>query len=114
MKFEFEGRIYHLHYSFRIGLIYEEIQKKSIDFSNLSQLDLITLFYAAFIATLQYNKVNNTIKFEDFMNWIDDNGGEKLIIDFTHWYIDVMKQQAALISQPTEDEEVKGERDPNG
>lgn len=108
MKINFEGRTYAMHYSFRIGMLFEEIQNKNIDFSHLTQMDLITLFYAAFLATLQYHKVNNNVKFEDFMNWVDDNGGEQLIIDFTNWYVDALKQQAQIMGKKETTEE-----DPN-
>ena len=112
MTIEFEGRSYALHYSFRIGMLYEQIQEKSIDFSHLNQLDLITLFYATFLATLQYHKVNHNVKFEEFMNWIDDNGGEQLILEFTNWYIDSLTYQAKLMSKK-EVKGDKGEPDPN-
>lgn len=111
MKIDFEGRTYNLHYSFRIGFLYEQIQQKPIDFSNLTQYDLVLLFYCTFLATLQYNKVNNHMTFEDFLNWVDDNGQEKMVVDFTNWYVDTLKQQSKLLA-PKEDNET-GDTDPN-
>ena len=115
MKIEYDGKIYEMHYSFRIGMLYEQIQGKSIDLATFNQFDLIMLFYASFLSTLQYHKVNNIIRFEDFMNWIDDNGGEKLVVEFSNWYVNVIKQQYELIGNS--DKEIKdkkeGEPDPN-
>lgn len=112
MKIDFEGRTYALHYSFRIGMLYEQIQGKSIDFTNLNQFDIIILFYSTFISTLQYHKVNHHMKLEDFMNWIDDNGGEKMIVDFSNWYIEALRQQYDLVAKK-EEGKPEGEPDPN-
>ena len=51
------------------------------------------------------------MSFEDFLNWVDDNGQEKLVVEFTNWYVDTLKQQSKLITKKDDDEE--GETDPN-
>lgn len=99
MKIKIENQELELHYSFRMALMYEQIQNKSIDFANLKMEDIVVLFFAAVVSTLQYNKIANTMKYEDFLNWIDDNGGEKILIEFTNWYVEQVQRQYDLMPE---------------
>lgn len=95
---------YDLHYSFRIYIMYETITGHNLDFINLNTTDVMVLLYSSILATFQYNKVEHTMKYDDFMNMIDDCGGEFILTSFANWFVKKMKQQAELL-QINDDEE---------
>ena len=86
-----------LIYSFRSSVYFEQITGHNIDFAKLSQNDLVTLFYCIFIASLQKSK-KPIVTMLDFLDIIDDNGGDKAILDFSNWFIDVMKAQYEVLT----------------
>lgn len=88
-----------LHYSFRIYIMYETITDKNVDYANLKLSDLFILFYSTVLATLQYNKIEHALKYDEFMNIVDDNGGEVILTSFTTWFMNKMQQQAELLQQ---------------
>jgi hypothetical protein len=45
------------------------------------------------------------------MNWVDDNGNDKLFIEFNEWFLKIMTQEKELSKEP--DEEDKENADPN-
>jgi len=94
-----------LVYSFRSALYFEQIAGHNLDFNTLNANDLVTLFYSVVIASLQKAK-KPIIKMIDFLDVIDDNGGEKCLTDFTAWYVDVLKAQYEVLSQE-EDKKTK-------
>lgn len=98
---------YELHYSFRIYIMYETITGHNLDFGNLNTTDLLVLLYSSVLATFQYNKVEHTMKYEDFMNMIDDCGGEYLLTSFANWFVKKMQQQAELLQTDNEEKEDK-------
>lgn len=103
MKIKIFDKELDLHYSFRMLMMYEQIQEKSLDFQKVTLNDLVVLFYTAIISTLQYNKVEGTLKYADYMNWLDDNGGEKTIVEFTNWYVSELAKQNELAPEEKED-----------
>jgi len=96
MKLNINGEELELVYSFRINLFYEEISNKSLDFTSLSANDLVNLFYSTVIASLQKAKRPNITMLE-FLDVVDDNGGEKAIVDFSNWFIEVIKGQYEIL-----------------
>ena len=97
MKLKINGEDLELTYSFRINLYYEEITGKSLDFQNVKSDDLVNLFYATVVSSLQKAK-KPSISFLDFMDCIDDNGGERTIVDFSNWYVDTVKAQYDILT----------------
>ena len=87
-----------LVYSFRSSLYFEQIAGHNLDFNTLTANDLVTLFYSVTIASLQKAK-KPIITMIDFLDVIDDNGGEKCLTDFTTWYIGVLKTQYEVLVQ---------------
>lgn len=87
-----------LLYSFRSSLYFEQIAGHNLDFNTLTANDLVTLFYSVTIASLQKAK-KPIITMIDFLDVIDDNGGEKCLTDFTTWYVDVLKAQYEVLAQ---------------
>lgn len=105
MTLKFNDQDIELKWSFRSNIYFEQIQGKNLDFSNLTTNDLLTLFYCCFIATLQKNK-KEIIALTDFLDVLDDNGGEKCLYDFSNWYIQQMTAQYDFVAS-TEDKDKK-------
>ena len=85
-------------YSFRSALYFEQIAGHNLDFNTLSANDLVTLFYSVVLASLQKAK-KPVITMIDFLDVIDDNGGEKCLTDFTTWYVEILKAQYEVLAQ---------------
>lgn len=108
MKITLNGKEIELVYSFRINLFYEQISGHSIDFANFTSNDLVNLFYCTVTATLQKLK-EESITMMEFLDAIDDNGGEKCVVEFSEWFVDVVKKQYEML--PEDD---KKKIDPEG
>ncbi len=91
------GEELELVYSFRINLFYEELAGRSIDFNNITSNDLVNLFFSAVTASLQKAK-KPTITMLEFLDVVDENGGEKCIVDFADWYVGVIKSQYEIMT----------------
>lgn len=92
-----------LAYSFRSGIYFEQIAKKSLDLSNISTDDFVTLFYCVVIASLQKAK-KPIITMLDFLDVVDANGGERCLVEFSNWYIEQIRTQYEVL---TDDKPVK-------
>lgn len=103
MKIKFNDKEIELVYSFRSNVYFEQINGKTIDFSNFSSNDLITLFYCVFISSLQKAKLP-IITMVDFLDVIDDNGGEKCVIEFSNWYVETLNAQFELLESGQNEE----------
>lgn len=91
MKINIKNRELELHYSLRILINYEEITGKSLDMSDFNSFsNLSKLFYAAVLASLQYNRMPLDVSWEDFLDFIDDNDGIKLMSEFGNWFANIM------------------------
>ena len=102
MKLKIKEDEIELVYSFRSSIYFEQITGHNIDLSNLTQNDLITLFYCIFIASLQKAK-KPIIDMLTFLDIVDDNGGDKVIIEFSNWFIDVMRAQYEVLNSVEDD-----------
>ena len=90
-----------LKYSFRSSIYFETISGHNLDLGKLTGNDLMILFYAVFVASLQKAK-KPIIDMIQFMDVIDDNGGDKCIYDFGQWYIEQVQIQWGLEEDPEE------------
>ena len=104
MKLKIGNEELELVYSFRSSIYFESITGHSLDFTKLTSNDLITLFYSVVVASLQKAK-QPVISMLDFLDAVDDNGGEKCLVDFSNWYIEIMKAQYELLTEEKEDKE---------
>lgn len=79
-----------LHYSMRHLIIYEQMSGHGLDMSQMNTLtELINLFYANILATMQYKRLNLDLTYEQFMDFIDDSG-MKIVNEFSEWYVSQM------------------------
>lgn len=90
-----------LKYSFRSAIYFETISGHNLDLQNLSANDLITLFYAVFVASLQ-KEGKQIIDMISFLDIVDENGGDKCLLEFSQWYVNQIKLQWDLEEEPEE------------
>lgn len=95
-----------LIYSFRSSIYFEQITGHALDFNNFTSNDLLTLFFSVVTASLQKVK-KPIISMMEFLDVIDDNGGDKCLLDFSTWYIGIMKAQYEINDAELEKEEKK-------
>lgn len=92
-----ENESVELIHSFRSALYFEQMTGKQIDFTDFKIQELLYLYYSVVIASLQKAKMP-IISMLDFMDAIDDyNGGEQSVLEFSNWYVEVLKQQFNVI-----------------
>ena len=101
MKLNINGEELELVYSFRSNIYFEQITGHAVDFSKLNSNDLITLFYSIVIASLQKAK-KPTISMVDFLDVVDDNQGEKCILEFSNWYVKEIQAQYEIMESTDE------------
>ena len=99
-----------LVYSFRSSMYFEQISGHALDLSKMTANDLVTLFYAVFVASLQKAK-QTVMPMLEFLDVIDDNGGESCIVEFSNWYIDVMKKEFELLESTVQKTKEKKEKE---
>lgn len=81
MKITYHEKEYELRYSFRALMIYENITGKS--FQPQSLTDIIIFFYATLLGVTK----DNPVKYDDFLDWLDENPAE--VNNFSQWLMDV-------------------------
>lgn len=95
-----------LKYSFRSSIYFETISGHNLDLQNLTGNDLVTLFYAVFVASLQKEQ-KPIIDMITFLDIIDENGGDKTLLEFSKWYVAQIKIQWDLEESPEEEKQTK-------
>lgn len=97
MKINIKDHEIELQYCMRMYIKYEERTGKSVSFDGMSSYTGITdLMYCAIAATLEHKKYRDlglTLSYEEFLDWTDDQNGNKLLEDFNKWLIDIVKSQ---------------------
>lgn len=107
MTVNFRGQDLELHYGMRIYIIYENIMGKGLGFEELqSYTAVISLFYAALVATLQYNKLDSNVTYDEFINWLDEDSALK-IQEFTNWFVSCVNAQADKVDEKISKENKK-------
>ena len=106
MKLKINGNDVELIYSFRSAIYFEQIAGRNIDANNSSGNDLVILFYSVVIASMQKAKLP-IISMLDFLDVVDENGGDKCLIDFSNWFTEIMNAQWEAYSSTMSDKEKK-------
>ncbi len=87
MKIQINEQELELHYSLRIYIIYENMTDKSIEPDDFFKMtNVITLLYAAIVASLQYYRKPASLDWNDYMDWLDTQGGDKILVEFANWF----------------------------
>lgn len=107
LKYNNKEQELELHYSSgRHLIIYEQISGHGLDMTKMDSLnELINLFYANVLATMQYRRMNLDLTYEDFMDFIDENG-MKVVNEFSEWYVSQMMASADFQRLKSEKEQV--------
>jgi len=106
MKLKFNDYDLELVYSFRSNIYYESIQNRSLDLTSISINDLIVLFYCVVIASQQKAK-KEMISMIDFLDVVDENGGDACIIEFSNWYSKQLELQYENVKNANEETPAK-------
>lgn len=106
MKLIINDKEIELVYSFRSSVYFEQIMGYNLNFMKMSPNDLLTLFYCVVIASLQKAK-EPVISMLDFLDIIDEQGGEKLILDFSNWFVKVLQAQYEVFESTEENNDKK-------
>jgi len=105
MKIKIKDTEFELRYSMRMFINYEAIIGKSLEPTDLQNYtNFIALFFSCVVASASYHKIQLGLTYEDFINWLDDNGGELILLQFGEWYMNITKANADLIIERTTQE----------
>lgn len=89
MKITYNGKEYEMKYSFRAMMIFENITNKSFKPTGLN--DIIIFFYSCLLGATKGKEI---IKYDDFLDWLDENPNE--VENFSNWLIETFTQNQAL------------------
>ena len=104
MKVKIHDLELELHYSMRMMIIYENITGDNFDFTNMQSIKQLTsLFLSCILASAKKNKIDLQLTYDEFMDWIDDNGGYKLLNEFATWLAVEIKAKYELLKEEKED-----------
>ena len=110
MKINIKNQELELAYSMRTYILFENIQGQSLSFENLnSYTSLIVLFYSAIVATIQKRKLDISISYDEFIDWLDENNGENMIKEFSNWFTTQLTNNLAL-QDAEQEKETKGSK----
>lgn len=108
MKVKIKEHELELVYSIRTNILYESIMNKQLQYEELNKIDNLSyLFYANIMATLQANKLNADLSWDEYIDYLDANGGIKILGDYATWLMEQMNIQAQLISEELKSDDEK-------
>ena len=111
MKVKIQNIKLDLTYSMRMMIIYENITGENFDFTNMQSLKQITtLFLSCILASAKKSKIDLQLTYDEFMDWMDENGGYKLLNDFAVWLSKEIEMKYSLIKEDKEDDLPKSTR----
>ena len=84
--------------------LYENLMNKSFDFQNIKITDMVELLYCAILARQQYLKFD-LMKYDDYMNWLEDNDADKTITEFMQWLYNNVALQSELAEKVEQTED---------
>lgn len=110
MIVKIKDKEFELRYSMRGYILYENIIGKSINFDDFkNQQNLIALCYAFVISSAQYHKIDIHFTYDEFIDWIDEQGGLEFCHSFATWFFEASTAQHNLVKGIHEDSENKEE-----
>jgi len=99
-----------LKLSIRTYIYYENIINKSFELKDLSNFNnLVSFFYSVILSSSKKQGLNFKMAYDDFIEWIDDNGGEYLLVDFINWFTKEQESQAQFLRK-NETENTEGNK----
>lgn len=108
MKINIKGKELELCFSIRTNIMYENVMGESLDWSQLNNVTKITqLFYCVILATMQKNKMPLDLTWDEYIEWIDDNGGYSCLNDFAIWLTHYLEVQFGISVKDIEEQKKK-------
>ena len=109
MKVKIKGKEFELHYSMRIHILYENVMNQALGNNDNvgNTTSMVALMYCAIMASMQYYKINETLTYDEFMDWIDQQG-PSVFIDFGKWFSESVETFNAIGSNKDEKSGKKG------
>lgn len=99
MKVTINEKTIELKYNFRMFYLYENLMEKSFNFQDIKITDMVELLYCAILARQQYLKLD-LLRYDDYMNWLEDNDADKTITEFMEWIYNNVALQSELSEKP--------------
>lgn len=99
MKIIYKEKEYELKWSFRALMIYENITKQTFNPKTLS--DVLIFFYSILCSSAK----GDTIIFDEFMDWVDQNPTS--ITEFSQWLAGVFNMQQTMNAADISEDEAK-------
>ena len=110
MTIKIQGKEIELFYTMRMFIVYENITGDSVDFENMKSLKQIsTLFLACIIGSAQKQNIQLDVTYNDYMEWLDENGGYTLLNEYALWLANQMQAKYELLAKEKEE---KGNKKP--
>lgn len=111
MKVTIKDKTFELHYSMRMMIIYENITGENFDFTNMQSLKQVTtLFLSCILASAKKIGLDLQLTYEDFMDWLDDNGGYELLNEFALWLAKDIEAKYNILKKEEEEDFPKSTR----
>lgn len=105
MKIKIKGEEIELTYSLRTNIIYESIMQEALDLEKATSINVMaTLLYANIVAMIQKYKLNLTLSYDEYFDWLDDNGGIKILNEYGYWLANQLQQQYNITPETPEEE----------
>lgn len=100
MKVKVKDTELELFYTMRMFIIYENITNETVDFNKMgSTKQLTTLLLACMMASAQKKDIPFTMKYEEYMDWLDENGGYVLVGEFATWFANELETRYSYIQE---------------
>ena len=95
----------------RMMIIYENITGENFDFTNMQSLKQVTtLFLSCILASAKKIGLDLQLTYEDFMDWLDDNGGYELLNEFALWLAKDIEAKYNILKKEEEEDFPKSTR----
>lgn len=113
MKVNIKGREIELHYSMRIHILYENVMNQSLSAVQNKTTSLVVLMYCAIVASIQKARLDLPLSYEDFMDWIDEQGPD-IFSEFSKWFTESVEAYSGLKLKEEDKKDQSTEKaDPN-
>ena len=104
MKIKIKGKEFELHYSMRMYILYENIMGQSLNAATQGMTtSMVILMYCAILASIQYHKLNISISYDEFMDWLDDQN-PSVFTNFADWFTKCVNDNSWVKNQQCDDE----------
>lgn len=112
MKINIKGKELELHYSMRIHILYENIMNQSLSAVQGNTTSLVVLMYCAIMASIQKVRMNLTVSYDEFMDWLDEQKPD-IFGEFSKWFAESVEVYSGVKLKKEEEKTSTEKADPN-